>query len=237
MLRSSRAIVIKTVAHGDGTVIMKAWTSHVGICSYVVRISKRKGVTPAMIQPLNRLEIVADERTDRELHNLRELRVERPYINVHMDPVRGAIALFVQEVLHRVLRGEAADPTLDTFLHEALEVMDTAKDLRCFPHVFLIQLSAHLGFMPATPTRGEDHFDLQEGAFHTAAIPHDHTMGPPLSTAFISLLDIDLEHVHTPRIPGAIRRDLLDHLLLYYRLHIDGLGELRSPEVLHRTLA
>ena len=35
--------------------------------------------------------------------------------------------------------------------------------------------------------------------------------------------------------PASERRDLLDHLLLYYRMHLEGLGELRSPAVLHQV--
>ncbi len=237
MLNTTRAIVLKTFAHGDGTVILKAWTSQAGLRSYVVRISKKNGISAAAIQPLNRVELVADERADRELQSVRELRVSRPYINLHRDPERGAIALFVQEVLHRVLRAEAADPSLDHFLHEALEAMDTVDDLRCFPHVFLIKLSGHLGFMPEMPEEGEDHFDLQEGCFLRADAPHNHTMGPLLSTVFIELLGRDLLHSHGSVIPTAQRRELLDHLLLYFRLHVDGLGELRSPAVLHAALA
>ena len=237
MLNTTRAIVLKTIAHGDGTVILKAWTGHAGLRSYIVRISKRKGISAAALQPLNRVELVADERADRELQSVRELRVVRPYINVHRDPVRGATALFVQEVLHRVLRSEAADPSLDHFLHEAMEAMDTVEDLRCFPHVFLIQLSGHLGFMPELPGEGEDHFDLQEGCFHRADAPQGHTMGPVLSKAFVDLLGRDLVHSYSTVIPAAQRRELLDHLLLYFRLHVDGLGELRSPAVLHAALA
>ena len=34
-----------------------------------------------------------------------------------------------------------------------------------------------------------------------------------------------------------VRRALLDDLLIYYRLHVEGFGELRSPAVLHALLA
>lgn len=237
MLQTSHAIVLKTIAHGDRTVILKAWTRHAGVRSYMVRISSKKGVAAGALQALNRLEIVAEERPDGELHNVRELRVERPYLNVHRDPVRGATALFVQEVLYRVLRAETADPELDAFIHHALEHIDTGDHLSCFPHVFLIRLSEHLGFMPEPPQEGAQHFDLQEGCFHRDGAPHDHTMGPPLSLAFIHLLDIDMEHLHLADVSAQQRRELLDHLLLYFRLHVDGLGELRSPAVLHAALA
>lgn len=237
MLQTSHAIVLKTVKHGDRTVILKAWTRHAGARSYVVRTGSKKGSSSAALQPLNRLELVADERPDSELHTVRELRVERPFLNLHQDPIRAALALFTQEVLYKVLRAETADPGLDAFVHEVLEVIDIGADLRCFPLVFLLQLSGHLGFFPEPPSDGDNHFDLQEGCFYPAGVLHGHTMAPPLSLAFIQLLDLDLQRLSEAMLPASQRRELLDHLLLYFRLHIDGMGELRSPAVLHDTLA
>ncbi|MBP6391850.1 MAG: recombination protein O N-terminal domain-containing protein [Flavobacteriales bacterium] len=237
MLQTSHAVVLRTIRHGDRTTILKAWTRHAGARSYVVRTGSKKGNSSAALQPLNRVEIVADERPDLELHPVRELRVERPFLNLHQDPIRAALALFTQEVLYKVLRAETADPALDGFIHEALEVIDTGSDLRCFPLVFLLQLSGHLGFFPEPPSGNDDHFDLQEGCFYPAGVLHGHTMAPPLSLAFIQLLDVDLQHLSGASFPVKQRRELLDHLLLYFRLHIDGMGELRSPAVLHDTLA
>lgn len=237
MLHTARAIVLKTVRHGDHTLVLKAWTNHAGVRAYMVRVGSKRGVPMAALQPLNRIELVAEERSDGELHYVRELRVEQPYLRIHQDPVRAALALFTQEVLYRVLRAESAEPALDTFVREALEAIDAAEDLRCFPLVFLLQLSGHLGFFPGEPAPNADHFDLQEGCFVPAGALHGHTMAPPLSLAFAHLLDADLRSMHGLDIPAAQRRDLLDHLLLYFRLHVDGLGELRSPAVLHVTLA
>lgn len=237
MLLTTDAIVLKTVAHGDRSLVLKAWTSHAGAQSYMVRIGRGKGNSAAALQALNRLQIVADERPDRDLHEIREMRVANPYLRLHTDPVRTAVALFVQEVLCRVLRSEAADPDLNAYVLEALEAIDGAEDLRWFPPVFMLQLLGHFGFLPEEPGPGQDHFDMHEGRFVPGAGSHDHLMRPPLSLAFAQLLRIGLGDLQDVPIPDALRRGLLDHMLLYFRLHVDGLGELKSPAVLHATLA
>lgn len=236
MLVTTQAIVLRTIAHADHRVVLRAWTRHAGVRSYLVRTSRRKGISPAAMLPLNRVELVADEQDGRDLHAVRELRVGRPFVAIPFEPVRGAVALFAQEVLHRVLRTEGEDLALDSFLHEAIEAIDTASDLRCFPLVFLLQLSGHLGFFPGPPSSSADHFDLQEGCFTRFGIKHDHTLAPPLSTALIHLLDVDLGHLHEADLASELRRPLLDHLLLYYRLHLDGLEPWRSPTVLQAAL-
>lgn len=238
MLVTTKAIVLKTFEHGDNTLVLKAWTERSGLRTYLVRTGKGKGRSKAVLQPLNRVELVALENPEREMHPVREIRVARPYMRLLTDPLRGSVALFVQEVLYKVLRQESADQALDTFIHEALEALDNTSDLRHYPLVFLIRLSEHLGFMPEPPAPGEDRFDPREGHFTKGPAGHGHTLGPPLSMALASLLGMGFnDPEQRPGLPGPQRRDLLDHLLLYYRLHMEGLGELRSPAVLHHTLS
>ncbi len=236
MVYTTRAIVLKVVKHGDHTVVLKAFTELHGLRSFLVRPGGKGGVSRAALQALNRVELVVNEHADRDLHAVREFRLDRPYRNVPFDAVRGALALFVQEVLYKVLRGEAADAQLFLFIEHALEAMDSGPDVSNFPMVFLLRLSGELGFLPAPPAQGEDRFDLKEGEFTQGSTPHGHTLGPPLSGYLAELLNEDLGALPRVSIPTVHRRALLDHLLLYYRMHIEGLGELRSPAVLHQTL-
>jgi DNA repair protein RecO (recombination protein O) len=237
MLVTTSAIVLKTIRHGDNSMVLKVFTRSHGLRSYMVRTGVRKGVRMAMLQPLSRLELVVTEDPERDLNNVREIRVEKPYTRLPYDPVRGTLALFVQEVLYKVLRQESADDLLYGFVEEALEAMDGLEDVRHFPLLFLIQLSGHLGFQPAPPEAGEDHFDLKEGYFLPGDAPHGHTLAPPLSLVLARLLPLLVHAPVLPPVPLEHRRQLLDHLLLYYRLHVAGLDELRSPAVLHQVLS
>ena len=236
MLHTVSAIVLRTIRHGETTTILKCYTDRFGLRSYVVRTG-RKGTRMALLLPLNRLEMVVTEDAVRDLNNVREMRVQKPFMHVHRDPVRTAVALFVQEVLYKVLRVDSSDERLFAFLLHALDVLDEQDDLRHFPLLFLLHLSDHLGFLPSAPIAGEDRFDLLEGHFTMGDAPHGHTMGPPLSGALAALLSHGtLGPLQVP-LPLQQRRSLLDHLLLYFRMHVEGLGELRSPAVLHQVLS
>lgn len=236
MLHTTRAVVLKTIRHGDGTVVLKALTEALGVRSFLVRVGKRGGIAAGALQALNRIELVAQETPERELLTVRELRVAEPYTQVPYDAIRGAVALFVQEVLYRTLRGEVADVGLFGFVQHALKALDEVPDLRNYPLVFLVRYGDELGFLPSEPLPGEDHFDLLEGEFVVGAVNHGHTMGPSLSSALADLLPIGFDQMHLLSLVPSLRRDLLDHLLLYFRMHQEGLGELRSPAVLHQLL-
>jgi DNA repair protein RecO (recombination protein O) len=234
MLQTTRAIVLRTIRHGDRGIVLKAFTEAFGLRSYMVRTGGKGPSRMAALQPLSRVELVVTESADRDLHQVREVRVERPYTNLSTDALRSTVALFVQELLVRVLREESADPALFDFLQQALESLDTAADLSHYPLLLLVELSRHMGIDPEYPEPGADHFDLREGRFVTAVQAHGHVIGPPHSLALAELLQAGPE-ARDLRIPGAVRRALLDHLLLYYRMHLEGLGELRSPAVLHQV--
>lgn len=234
MLVTTEAIALRAIAHGDRSVVLKAWTRHAGARSYLVRTGARAHA--AALQPLSRVEIVADERPDHDMYAARSLRVSRPFVRIPFEPVRGAVALFAQELLYRVLRAESADDELHAAVEEVVEAIDTAPDLRWLPHVILVRLAAPLGFVPEPPEPGTDHFDLQEGRFVGAGARHGHLLAPPLSTALGALLETPLGAAPAIALSSAQRRALLDHLLLYYRVHLEAMGDMRSPAVLHAVL-
>ncbi len=236
MLITTRAIMLRVIRHGDNKAVLKLWTEQAGLLSGLVRIGGKRGPTAAVLQPLGRLEVVLDEHPERDMHPVREVRVERPFLRLHQEPVRSAVALFVQEVLYRTMRTGGPDPGLTAFLYEALEVLDEAPQLAHFPLVLLLQLADHLGFHPVAPNLGEDRFDPVEGHFVQGGVRHGHTLDPDLSKALASLFEVPLTALHTLSLPGHVRRTLLDHLLLYFRIHLEGMGELRSPAMLHQAL-
>jgi DNA repair protein RecO (recombination protein O) len=178
------------------------------------------------------VELVEDERPERDLHHVREIRMEAvpPQGN---DAPTASVLLFMQEILLRTLKEESADPHLFGFVHHQLEHLALHGAGPMTTIHFLLGLSHHLGFHPSPPRTGEENFDLMEGCFVRGDAPSGHTLRPPLSTALA-------EAIRDPDgagPPGGVRHALLDHLLLYFRLHVAGFGEPRSLEVLRQVLA
>jgi DNA repair protein RecO (recombination protein O) len=234
-LQTTRAVVLRTVKHRDNALVLTAYTERFGTRSYLVRTGKRTGVKPAHLQPLDRLELVVTEDRDRELLTVRELRLLKPYLRVPVEPARGMLLLFAQEVLCRTLREESPDEALFAFVMHSLEQIDSGERLGQLPLFFLIRLAGHLGFLPEPPRKGEDHFDLMEGHFLRQAPDHGHYMNPRTTAAFATLLRETEEGTGALLAPEA-RKDLLEQLLVFFRLHVEGFGQLRSPAVLHTVL-
>ncbi len=235
MLHTTRAVGLRTFRHGDSTLVLKAYTELFGARSYLVRAGRKSAAQAARLQPMARLELVVTEQGGRDLQYVREMQVWRPYTNLQSDPMRGLVLLFAQEVFYRTLREEAPDPALFAFVLEALEAIDTTGGLAEQPLQLLLGLAGHLGFRPGRATAPGQRFDLREGQFFSGEPAHAFCLNAQDSQALEQLLR---SGAGTPAYPmqAAQRRAMLEHLLQYFRLHVEGFGELRSPAVLHDLL-
>lgn len=238
MLLTTRAVVLRTVKHTDGRVVLRAYTERLGSRSCLVRTSSKQGARSAALQPLARVELVLPESGDHGLRTAQDLRVERPYVRTPHDPLRGVLLLFAQEVFNKTLYEETPDEDLFSFVQDTLEAIDTGDDLAHQPLRLLVGLMEHQGILPEPPLSVETRFDLRDGIFFQGPSPHGFCMEPDPASLFARLIEQVGTNAPVPRdlrSPADTRRRLLDDLLVYFRLHVEGFGELRSPGVL-RTL-
>lgn len=238
-LRTTKAVVLRTVKYLDRSVVLRAYTEAFGLRSYLVRTGAKTTSKLAALQPLSRVELVAPEGDEHGLRTLRELRMERPFTRIQQEPLRGAVLLFAQEVFCRALREESADAQLFAFVQDALEAMDIGPDVAYQPLLLLVGLSQHLGFSPGVPDGQQERFDLREGVFFKGPAPHEQCM-EPLQSALFARMIAWAETPEGPFAPGDVpagsRRRLLDDLLMFYLLHVEGFGALRSVDVLRAVL-
>lgn len=233
MLSTTRAVILRTVKHSDHGVVAHVYTELFGKRSCMVRAGGRNRDRQAALLPLSRVELVVVDPGEGDLLSVREMRIDRPYQRLHTEPLRGALALFTQEVLYRALRADTADDELFAFVQDALEELDSGEGTALFPHHLLIGLAHQLGFLPQIPSDRPDGFDMRDGCYFKGAPAHDLCMDADQTTAMISLMS-EGDGATPPS--STLRRTLLERMLLFYRLHIEGFGELRSLPVLQQVL-
>ena len=130
-----------------------------------------------------------------------------------------------------------AGPRLGAIFLAAL-LASVAAFLQTAP-VFLLELSRYLGFRPEpAPDGGADAwFDLQEGTYVAERPGHPYHVPPGEHALLHRASSMRLERLEPLSANPAERLALLDTLLDYFRLHVDGFGQLRSPGVLREVLA
>lgn len=240
MLVKTRAILLKTVKYSENSVIARFYTEEFGLESFIINNirSKKAPINAAHLQPLNLLEADIYQRNNANLQRIKELRCQPLLQNVYTDMVKTSAIVFMQEVLGKVIIEKEKNQELFTFLFdEVYRIEKMTKLPALYPTYWLVKLSQYLGFPPATDTWEEGHLFLPvEGIFST-----DNTeplyFTAPIAKIIYKLSSTMPENLGLIETNANIRKELLDKLLLYYKVHIEGFNELKSHKILAEVLA
>lgn len=238
-MQTTEALVLRKTAYGDKRVIVNVYTPDQGPLGLIASLSKKstKGLKPAHFQALQTLEIVYRENSKGDLKGLSEARILEPYQDLYFDPTKACVALFLAELLQKVLHEQEPNPELFEFLKMAIKDLDKQESGIANYHLFfMLKLSAHLGFSPHL--EDGDYFDLMQGDV-SWKVPHHPYFIANEELALWRAID-DWEWSEWPSFQlrnGNLRRQALDNMIQYYRLHLHDFGTLKSLSVLREVLA
>lgn len=240
MLIKSRGIVLRNYKYGETSLILDIYTEHHGLRKYIiggVRSSKARNKAN-LLQPMSLIETVAYEREDRDMHRLKEIRPAVVYRQIPFDLRRGAVGLFITEVTRKAIREREANAPLFHWLFHCYQWLDATTDsVANYPLLFLLDLSRLLGFSPAGDY--SDHtpfFDLREGQFIHHTPGHTQYLDEANSEKLHELIGLGVEAAATVRVSREQRQRLLAQLLDYYRIHLEGFGEVQAHLILREVM-
>ena len=240
MLHKTRGIVFKTTDYSESSVIVQVFTEKFGLQAYLINGVKkpRAKISRNMLQPLHLLEMVVYHKPNGNIQRVTELKNVPVLKTIPYDIVKSSLVIFLNEVIYKAVRQQETDETLFNFIFYSIEWLDNqAQGLANFHLLFLVQLSRYLGFHPERNDTGSAaYFDLKDGLFIAKRPEHNLFLAPPYTQYFNLLIRRNFEELPEIRLPNDIRRFLLDRLIEYYALHIEGFGQIRSHEVLEEVL-
>ncbi len=241
MLHKTRGIVFKTTSYSESSVVVQVFTEKFGLQSYLINGVKRPKakIKMNMLQPLHLLEMVVYHKATGNIQRVSELRQQPAFVSIPYNVMKSAVIMFLNEVLYKAVREQIADDVLFEFLFHAIEILDKMEHVNVNFHLyFLLRLSRFLGFYPdISKAVDASYFDLQGGCFTQHLPPHSYSIDQPLCTLWFQLLQSNFDTLHTLHISVAQRRILLGKVLDYFRLHIEGFGQIKSHLVLEEVLS
>lgn len=240
MLYTTRGIVLQQIRYSESSVIVKVLTEQFGLKSYIIKgvHKKRASVKSSLLQHLNLIELVCDNKNYGGLQHPKEIRLEYPYHTLPADILKSSMGLFINEMLLHAIRHEEPDPALFQFLRNALIRLDSLEKPAPDFHLWLcIRLTQHLGFQPQETTEDPRYFNLREGLFCPQEGPEGECMDAACTKGFHTLLNCSPEALEQFTLPYALRLQLLQHLINYYRWHIPDFGEILSHRILSEVLS
>jgi DNA repair protein RecO (recombination protein O) len=201
--------------------------------------SRKTGTPKSLFHALAVLDVVVEHRNLRDIQRIKEAQTHIPLVSLLTNPVKNAIAIFLAELIGKVVKEVQPNKILFEFLLQSVDMLE-ATDASCanFHLAFTISLSRFLGFYPDASGYTEGmFFDMRNGVFVRNKPPHPHFLHAGDSRFFHSFLRIKYENMAAFKLTGAERKVIIVTILEYYRLHLTDLPEIKSLEVLHEIFS
>ncbi len=236
MISKVRGIVLHHIKYGESSIIATIYTDCHGRLSFI--INGVRGRKPKyrmnLFQPLSILEMEIYYKPSRDLQRVKELNLSCHFRSIPVDLIKSTQAVFLAELLYRTIREEEVNRTLFDFIDQSVQILDLSDvSAQNFSLVFMMQLTKHLGFFPEKNYSGRRQlFDLRNGTFIEKALFPTDTLNKKLSGYVARILEKRIGDDDVPDMNNSLRRSLLQAIADYYHIHLQGMGRLKSLDVL-----
>ena len=238
MLVKTNAIVISTIKYGDSSLITRCYCKELGLKSFMLKgilTSKKGGLKKSLFQPLNLINISTQikNQSNQKLNFIREGSLKVHFKEIPLKIKKNAIALFISEVISRVIY-EEGNPNIElySFLENSIMRLEKDEFSPVFHLKFLTLLSDQLGFYPNLMCQEKEFFDIESGCFCENS-NSKYAVGGETVRAFKELLGINFDDIVQIKISNTLRITVLNFLIDYFNIHLPRFGKIKSIAVLH----
>ena len=103
----TRAIILRTVKYGETSLVVTAFTELFGLQTYLVngvRTAKKSGLKASLYQPASVVDMEVYHNERNTMHRIKECNRAHVFNNILTDVVKNSVALFLMELLYKLLK-------------------------------------------------------------------------------------------------------------------------------------
>jgi len=231
----TEGIIFKSLKYSETSLILDIYTSEIGLQSFIVSgVRKSKTKSSNIYQAMNIVELIA-YRSENSLSRIKEANLAEHFNGINKHVVLSAMGMFMIDLARSVIKQKETDKKLYAFLRTQLINLDNQPDnISILPTTFAIELASYLGFeITNNYTQEDKYFDLHSGQFIENNVNNSLILPDTLSL----LLHKVLKGEKLENTSKMERNLILDKILKYYELHLDGFKPLKSLPVLRTILS
>ena len=243
MTHKTKGIVLRTIPYGETSLVVTIFTELFGVQTYMVngiRTAKKTGLKASLYQPASVVEMEVYHNDRNSMHRIKEINRKHVFKNILTDVVKNSVALFLMELLYKLLKQPEQNSDLFYFCEDSLLQLDEAPAhvTANMPLFFALHISHFFGFKIDDNYSAECSFlDLQEGNFIDDRPHHPHFMESENAELTAELLKIMLpSELDDIKMNQLKRRELLLKYMDYYSLHIQDFGQMKTMMVMQEVL-
>lgn len=234
---TDKAIVLQTIRYGDKKNILRLFTRNHGLVSAtcILGSSPSSKIKSSAVLPLSLLDVELITRQNKDVQQLTEASCYYLTTNIFPSISKLSIAQFLNEILLKSLKEQAANTSLYDFIESCLKFLNESENDHMNLHVyFLMELTKYLGIEPSNNYSLHDlYFDCRDGRFSPVSLAFPLGLDKEDSRLFSEFLKINCL---SEKLSNHQRQRLVSILIAYYQVHMPGFNEVKSLEVLREVV-
>ena len=235
-----RGIVLHTLKYGDSSLIVYLLTDVGGRRSFMVqgvRSRMGRGSKLALFQPAFPVEFEGLEPAQSsQMHRFKEVRSGFLLQSIPFDVRKSTMALFLSELLYRLVRESERSDTLFEFVWHSVAALDALDaGVANFHLWFLAHLARLAGFSPGNDYHEGWWFDIKEGLYEPIPPLHTLSIAPSEASLLDRLLQMGVEELDSLALNRLQRVDFLNAMLTYIGYHLDSIHAVQSVRILREV--
>jgi DNA repair protein RecO (recombination protein O) len=238
MLHTTHAIVLRTLAYGETSLIVHVFTEKFGMQSCLIQGVRKSGKTSNKASAFSIgaiLQLTIYYQANKQLHRIKEAHIQTIHTSTSQSVVKNAIVVMLCELVHHTVQEPETHEELFYFLASILQYINDSepKQLTWMPQYFCVHFAELMGFgIHGISTRETPLFYLKDGVFLAANATHSSLCTLAQSLAISKLQQSTLENLHLLELDNSIKKECLQQLILFYQLHIPHMQKIKSIAVL-----
>jgi DNA repair protein RecO (recombination protein O) len=225
-----KGIVLSGIKYTDNRDIIYMYTDTNGRKTFLY--SRRK--KSCRLSPLSIIEFEASGRKNAEMQYLKEFVLAPPLPGISASVRKSAVAMFIGELLYRVVKEEEHSPSMFEFICSSIRMLDLLDcGIANFHLHFMVQLSKHMGFSIPPNRNGYDCFDTKYSKFVFVKPLHPQYFDVGNTEILSHLLELPVNRLNDLKITGDRRMNFANQMLGFYSSRFDHTLIIKSLNVLH----
>ncbi|MDG2425588.1 MAG: DNA repair protein RecO C-terminal domain-containing protein [Flavobacteriales bacterium] len=243
-------IVLGTIKHSDGASVLRLFSRTYGVVGCWMREGTRGGRRSLKkFAPLSVLEI--SDLKGKPGGLFRFTKVDRPWVPLRTaeEMPRAAVAMFLSELVEKILEPEIAHPDVFDALMRAAHSLEHEEHTVWVHLAFVVELTDLLGLRPehvepngdgslGTSTAARHRcFDLSTAEWQNASPMDDTQLDVETGRIFVRIQGMNIAELRALEIKKSDRIRLLRAHIQYLQLHLSRSAPIKSWDVLRTILA
>jgi DNA repair protein RecO (recombination protein O) len=192
----------------------------------------------ALFQNLHLINYVEASRPNKgSLGYLKDVQLTTVYQSIPFVMNKSAILMYISELLSKTIIEQEQNEVMFDFIVRSLLWLDLVEqDYANFPLFFTLELTRYLGFYPKANHETGYCFDMMEGSFAHDLPVHPYYFDNENAQLLAQMLNVSIDEACRMPLRVSQRRELLDGLIMFMRLHAPVMNDFHSHEVLKTVL-